>query len=232
MNIGISTVLLLISALIFTGFNTQEKQETRDVGKFDKIGLGVAADLYLKQGSTTKLTIEAKEEILEKLKTEVKNGKLSIRFDSWRFSNYSKFKIYITTPEVNGLSISGSGDIIAESNIKTDEISLKISGSGEINIESLEAHMVDAGISGSGSIYLGGPDLKNMELAISGSGNLNAVKLPTEKFNGRISGSGSCKVHVNSSLNARISGSGKIYYAGNPLIDASSSGSGRVTPLK
>jgi hypothetical protein len=205
------------------------EREKRDVGKFDRIGLGVSADLYLKQGNTTEVIIEANEEILEKLKTEVTNGKLIIKFDPWRFSNYPRFKIFITTPVINELGVSGSGDIIAESAIQTDEIVLRISGSGEITIDDLKANDLNAGISGSGNINLAGSQSLNiLDLSISGSGDFNAAKLATEDFTGRISGSGSCRVHVNSTLKASISGSGKIFYSGNPMIDASISGSGKV----
>ena len=157
------------SALSGTALNLQ-KTEKRNVESFNKVGLAVNADLYLKQGMTTEVVIEANDEILNKLRTEVKNGKLQIGFDSWRFSNHPRFKIYITMPEINGLSISGSGDIIAESAIKTDEISLKISGSGEINIDDLSANRVISGISGSGGINLDGTKQKSIELSISGSG--------------------------------------------------------------
>ena len=226
--ISMFLIFFFSTTILFGSMMGQENKEKRDVGNFEEIGLGVAADLYLKQGSTTEVIIEAKEEILKKLKTEVKNGKLYIGFDSKKSFNYPRFKIYITTPDINGLSVSGSGDIIAETAVSTDEISLKISGSGDINIDNLQAKKVLAGISGSGNIYLGGSNLDYLEIGISGSGNLKAEKLPTEDFQGRISGSGSCRINVKSTLKASISGSGRIHYSGNPLIDASISGSGKV----
>jgi hypothetical protein len=222
-------LVLLFSVSSCFSMNGKVEREKRDVGQFNRIGLAVSADLYLKQGNTSEVIIEADEEILEKLKTEVTNGKLIIKFDPRRFSNYSRFKIFITTPVINELDISGSGDIIAESAIQTDEIVLRISGSGEITIDDLKAEDLNVGISGSGSINLGGSQtLGSLDLSISGSGGLNAAKLATEDFTARISGSGSCRIHVNSSLKASISGSGKIFYSGDPLIDASISGSGKV----
>ena len=226
--IGMFLIFFLSTSIVFGGTVGQENKEKRNVEKFEEIGLGVGADLYLKQGPTTEVIIEAKEEILKKLKTEVKNGKLYIRFDSQKFFNHPRFKIYVTTPDINGLSVSGSGDILAESAINTDEISLKISGSGSINIDNLQAKKVISGISGSGNIFLGGSNLAYLEIGISGSGNLKAEKLPTVEFKGKISGSGSCRINVKSTLKVSISGSGKIYYSGNPLIDASISGSGKV----
>lgn len=219
-------ILSISSSFSMYGGGTQEK---RNVDQFSKIALAVSADLYLKQGSTTEVIIEAQEEILEKLKTEVNNGKLVIKFDTWRFSRYERFKIFITTPEISELDISGSGDIIAETSIQTDEMVLRISGSGGIRIDELTANDLNVGISGSGNINLAGSQsLGTLDLSISGSGDLDASELVTEDFTGRISGSGSCRVHVKSTLKASISGSGKIFYSGNPRIDASISGSGKV----
>ncbi len=227
----ILAVLLTVSSSF--SMNGEGEREKRDVGKFNKIGLAVSADLYLKQGNTSEVIIEADEKTLERLETEVKNGKLIIKFDSWRFSNYPRFKIFITTPEINALNVSGSGDIIAESTIETDDIAFGISGSGDINMEDLTAETAKVAISGSGNVNLAGSgSLEILELSISGSGDLDSEALAAEDFTAKISGSGSCRVLVNSTLKASISGSGKIYYSGNPVIDVSISGSGKVVSSK
>ena len=226
-------MLLIICSSYSSGMNGELKKEKRDVGAFESIGLGISADLYLKQGSISEVIIEAEEDFLEKIITEVKNGKLIIRLDDKKISKYPRAKIYITNPVISGLSVSGSGDIIAESVVKTDEIDLRISGSGDINIDDLVADKATVGISGSGNIALGGSqNLGNLDLSISGSGTLEAEKLETENFKAKISGSGSCHINVQSTLYASISGSGKIYYIGNPQIDANISGSGKIVSVK
>jgi len=226
-------LIILFSVSSCFSMNGDVKKEKRDVGTFEQIGLGISADLYLKQGTITEVIIEGPENVLEKIETEVKNGNLTIRYDTWKFSNYPRVTIYITAPVITGLSVSGSGDIIAESTIETDDISFRISGSGKINMEDLKAENATVGISGSGNVTLSGSgNLRNLELSISGSGNLYSEKLPAEDFTVRISGSGSCRVHVNSTLRASISGSGKVFYSGNPMIDASISGSGKVVSSK
>lgn len=223
------TLIVFFSASSCFSMNGDVKKEKRDVGSFEQIGLGISADLYLKQGKTTEVIIEGPENVLEKISTEVKNGNLSIRYDPLRFSNYPRVTIYITAPVIKGLRVSGSGDIIAESTIETDDIAFSISGSGKINLADLKAEHASVGISGSGNITLSGSgSLRTLELSISGSGNLDSENLAAEEFTARISGSGSCRVHVNATLKASISGSGKVFYSGNPVIDASISGSGKV----
>lgn len=224
---------LSLSTLNSYAFFQNIKKETRDVGTFESIGLGISADLYLTQGSKTELILEAEADILERIETDVKNGKLRIYFEKWRTLRYKRVKIYITTPTINGLSVSGSGDIIAQTPIETDNISFSISGSGSINIEDLVTGDVGSSISGSGTIQLGGSEsVASLDLSISGSGKLVAENLEVEEFSGRISGSGSCKVFVTSTLDVSISGSGNVYYRGNPVIDARISGSGEVITLK
>lgn len=231
--IGLFLIVCSLFSITSFGMSKVEQKEKRNVGTFNSIGLAISADLYLKQGSNREVVIEAGEDMLEKIITEVKNGKLIVRYDTRKYFKYPRVKVYITSPEINGLSISSSGDIIAETAIKANEIDLSISGSGEIHIDVLDANKATVGISGSGNIFLGGTNtLDDLELAISGSGDLEADKLKTENFNGRISGSGSCRISVSSTLYAKISGSGKIYYTGNPQIDASISGSGKVISIK
>lgn len=221
---------LLLSVAGSNSYATQGfKKEKRNVGAFESIGLAISADLYLTQGSNTEVILEAEDKIIDKIKTEVKNGTLKIYYDNWTIRNYKRVKIYVTNPTVNGLSVSGSGDIIAETKIQSEKIDFKISGSGGINIDELETNTASAGISGSGEISLTRSGrINSFEVSISGSGDLMAEGVEIEAFKARISGSGSCSVHVTSSLDASISGSGKIYYQGKPTIDARISGSGKI----
>lgn len=213
-------------ALIFTTLMAfGQGKEERDLSSFTGVSLGISGDLYLTQGSPQKVVIQA-EKNLDEIETQVRDGVLRIKTDNWT-SRIKGVKIWITMPEVEALNVSGSGDIIAETPIHADEIELKVSGSGSINIDELKGDEIGAAISGSGDLKLAG-SADEMELRISGSGSVYAERLEVDECGIKISGSGSCMIDVTGELDASISGSGRVTYYGNPQIDARVSGSGKV----
>lgn len=221
--------LLLVNPLL-------AENEDRDVPSFSEIGLRIPGKLYLKQGNTQSVKIEAKSSTLEEIITEVKDRQLTIRFKSknYVFKSFTpgKIDIYITVPEVDGLSISGSGDIIAEDEISSRILDLAVSGSGDILLEDLKADRVKSSISGSGDIIIkDGGEATDFSASVSGSGDVKAGGFEAKDVVVRIAGSGNCTITANRSLKARVAGSGNVYYNGNPSIDSSVAGSGKVTKM-
>lgn len=230
MNRRISYLAILLVAFLFTT-SLQAKEEMREVSAFSKIALRISGKVYVEQGEKQSIRVVADPETLEEIITEVKDRTLNIRYPNsniFRNWNPGKVEIYITVPEVDGFSVSGSGDIESE-HIKTRILDLAVSGSGNITIENLSAEKVDAAVSGSGNIRLNkGGVAEELRARISGSGNVDASGFEAQKVDVQTSGSGNCSVISNGSLNVRVSGSGSVYYSGNPSIDSSVSGSGKV----
>ena len=96
----------LFAIVLFTTNLYAQKKETRKVGDFSYVSMGINADVTIKQGSKTELIIEGDEEDLEEIETTVSGDKLKIRNDnnSWWGNNRSKVKIYITLKEFSGPS--------------------------------------------------------------------------------------------------------------------------------
>ena len=225
MKINILKFLFSIFLVSATLISFGQGKEERDVSSFTGVSLGISGDLYITQGSPQKVVVQA-ENNMDEIETVVKDGVLRIKTDNWN-SKIKGAKIWVTMPEVESLNVSGSGDIVAETPINADELELKVSGSGTIDISELKGDEIGAAISGSGDIKLAG-SADEMELRISGSGSVYADGLKVSEFGIKISGSGSCKIDVTGELDASISGSGRVTYYGNPQIDARVSGSGRV----
>ena len=221
MKSSLSIILILLTTAAFS-----QKKETRDVYDFSSIGLSIHAELYISQGSSYKVEIEASEDELAIIETIVKDGHLKIKTNR-NNPRFKDVKIWVTTPDINGLHMSGSGLIMAETPVSSDELELRISGSGKIKIKELTGGECEVSISGSGDVYLGGT-ARELGLSISGSGSLHAADLQVNECDVRLSGSGSCEVDATVELNVSISGSGKVTYFSNPQIDASISGSGKI----
>jgi len=223
---------LVLFALVVVISAQAQKKETRQVGSFESISLGISADLIISQGNSNSLTLEGSTDDLNKIETYVSDGKLKIKNEnnSWFGNDMNDVKIYVTVVNFTGASVSGSGNITNSNNLKGDNINLSVSGSGEIKIY-IDCKSVDAHISGSGEIALTG-NANALQLSISGSGEFNSLEMPTNTLEAHISGSGAAKVNVKDEIDAHISGSGRIRYSGNPLkIREKISGSGSVKSL-
>ena len=180
-------ILVLFQFSCMAGFS-QDRQE-RDLPGFNAVALGIHARLYLTQGSMQKVEIETTGKVMDLIETEVKNNVLHIKCDSWKSMQNTDVTIRITAPEYKGLYLSGSGDMIAEKKIQSDEIEFKVSGSGTIDLKDLQAGEVESAISGSGDINLAG-DAREMDVSISGSGGIQAESFTVGECSIRISGSG------------------------------------------
>lgn len=229
------TKLLLLAILtVFTGLSVAAETQDRDVPPFSEIALRVSGTLYLEQGDQQSVRIETDESTLEEIITEVKGRTLNIRFKTNNFIrrpfNAGKIEIYVTVPEIDAVTVSGSGSVVSSS-IKSRIIDLSVSGSGDISIDNLSAETVKAAMSGSGNIRLNKGKSHDLTASISGSGNFRASDFQADNVDTRISGSGSCTVTANSTLKARVSGSGSVAYKGSPQIDTAVSGSGKVKKL-
>ena len=226
-SLSLLPVILMLIACIQPSVAQDMKKETRRVDNFNRLSLAIAGDVHLKQGSTS-LVIEAEEDILPLIDTEVKDGLLTIKFNKRIVPRHDKITIHASMPEVRGLSVAGSGNILAEGSVESDELKLSIAGSGDISLKKLSVADLKASIAGSGDIFLGGTGRQgNLKASISGSGDM---KIPLEFENATIaiSGSGDCSVHVTGSLDTSIAGSGSVTYEGNPVVNARVSGSGSV----
>jgi hypothetical protein len=225
--------LILLGLLHINQVSAQE--QTREVPSFSEISMRISGKLYLNQGDRQSVRIVASQSTQDEIITEVKGRSLVIRFKSnnlfMRSFNPGKIEVFVTVPEINALSVSGSGDILADKEIKSRILDLAISGSGNITVEQLIAERVKAGISGSGNLLVKNGHADDLTITLSGSGNFNGAGFEVSNVDARISGSGNCNVHANESLKARVAGSGSVNYSGNPSIDTSVVGSGRIKKL-
>jgi hypothetical protein len=224
---------IITAVLLLTSVSIAQKRETRTVDTFTKISFRTSGTVYVKIGSPQKVEIEGSSEALEKVKTTVDGGKLSIgpegKWYDWNWGDDNKVVVNITVASIEALSVSGSGNMIVQSKITSNNLDLNVSGSGSLEAE-IDAADVDADVSGSGDMELKGK-CKNFTTDISGSGGVRLALTVSSEADFDLSGSG--KVEASGSaqaVKAEITGSGKIY-ASNMETDKCTvriSGSGDV----
>lgn len=202
-------------------------EENRTAPDFDQVSLSIPARVFIEQGPKEEMRLVAQENVLENIETYVRGGELMIKFDK-NVRKHEPITIYLTTPEVHSLSVSGSGDIIGENMIEAESLSVHISGSGGVELE-VETEDLRTNISGSGKCTYQG-QVDEHTIRISGSGDVNSFELQSLKAVVHVSGSGNSRLWVTDELDVRISGSGNVFYEGNPRVTSSISGSGKVIP--
>lgn len=200
--------------------------ENRETMLFSKVKSSGSFEVYVTQGEWPEVIVEAEQNILPHIETTVSGNTLLIDIEGWNtVINHRPMKIFVTTPELESVKLSGSGKIETDF-FEADKMEVFVSGSGSIYTD-VSADQVEAGVSGSGKIIVEG-DAYDSKLNISGSGNIFANNLASEYCRAYISGSGNMRVLALRSLKADISGSGNIYYKGDPEVDYHISGSGKV----
>jgi len=206
--------------------------ETRTINNFTGINTSIEGDVYVYQDSVFKVELLAQQNILDAIESSVDEGVLNIGFKPGvRIGAHDRVKVYITMPEVHGLSISGSGLVTALQSIEADDLQLKVAGSGNIALSSLTGSTISGSIDGSGNITVYDGTAAYEQLQVNGSGLLDFAGLNTPKADAAVNGSGAIKVNVQQVLNASISGSGVIYYTGNAQVNTNNAGSGKVVRM-
>lgn len=203
-----------------------EKRTTTD---YDEIKIAGFFDIELIAGKEGNITLLGEENIVPKIKTEVENGVLKI-YTEKNISLTTKKKLIITIPfeTLNAVTLAGSGDVTSKAIIKTDDFSVKLAGSGDLNLI-VDAANVDAQLSGSGDLNLSGKATK-LKANVAGSGAIAAAALIAQNAEANVSGSGAITLYCTAALKARVSGSGDVFYKGDPKTkDTKVSGSGAIS---
>ncbi|MBN4082162.1 DUF2807 domain-containing protein [bacterium AH-315-B15] len=203
------------------------KKEVRKVDAFQSISLAFSGTVEVTQSNTTSVEVEANADLLPFIETTVKDGKLSIGTKKGKcISSNDPIIVRVSTPNVSGLSVNGSGEIITKGKISTKDLSVSINGSGDIIVDKLSVENYSVSINGSGDVELSGTQAKTGDISIHGSGDVNTSNVPTSAIAVSVSGSGDVIVKPTAAMDVSIMGSGDVTYYGSPKISKSIMGSG------
>lgn len=203
--------------------------ETRTTGNFTGLESEVSANIAYAQGNEYKIELTAQQNILNVMETPVVNNKLIVRFkNNVRVKSREQITIKVTAPSISSIGVSGSGNVNVLSSLSGNDLSFRLSGSGNIILPVISCEHLEANISGSGNISIAGGTATTEDLKISGTGNIDAQNVYAKSVTTTTSGSGTMKLTVSEMLHVTISGSGCVYYWGTPVVNTNVSGSGKV----
>jgi hypothetical protein len=202
--------------------------ETRDVDSFNKINISGGYEVIINQGDKESLEIEIDENLLEYIKTEVKNNTLFISSDK-SFGKAEALRLYITVVNIKDIDVSGAIELSNKGTYIGEKLEIEVSGAGDINLD-LVLENLTMELSGASETNLKG-SATDFEIELSGASELAAEKFKTQHTVLDISGAGEATVFAKKTLEVEISGAGTVRYKGNPKIKKDISGAGSIKEL-
>jgi hypothetical protein len=206
--------------------------ETREVSGFDAIEVQYPARVIIRQGTTESLEIEADDNLLPNLKTEVQNGRLEIfyRREGGKHVNPTKTpEITIVVKDLADVDFSSAGELFIEKH-ETDSLDVSLSGAGNLELEEIDVTSLQVDMSGAGSGTASGT-ADSLDVTISGFGDFKGGDLHSQNAQVDISGAGSATVWVDQDLDVELSGAGSVSYYGTASVSRQISGVGGVNHL-
>jgi hypothetical protein len=184
--------------------------ETRDIGDFQALRVGGAANATIRVGPAPSLTITASADTLASISTEVRNGTLVVeQKDRWFWSG-DEVKLEITVPVLREVTVNGAGNVEVHE-ARGDALRLTLQGAG---------NLVARG------------EIGTLEVTINGAGNGELAGLRARAVKAVVNGAGSVTVHAVEELDAVVNGVGKLRYLGTPAkLDTRINGVGTVSQI-
>ena len=206
--------------------------ESRPIGGFDRVHVKGIGTLVISQGDEEALTIEAEDNILPLITSEVRGGELTIAFeqDGLRGPRPTQPITYsLAVKELAGIRWSGAGNARA-ARLTTARLAVAVAGVGNVRLEELTADDLQVELAGTGSCDLAGT-VSRQEVSVRGAGESRAEGLASREARVEISGAGRATVRVSDRLAVRISGAGSVSYVGSPQVQQTIAGVGNVRQL-
>jgi hypothetical protein len=193
------------SGIAGSGVRKTEKRELKSFSAMDTTG---AYEIHIACQKPASFEIEADDNILPLIKTEVRDGILFVNSDV-RYHTSKPVTLRINVPALAAVTSRGAGEITIGD---VDGDSLKL--------ESMGAASIDA----TGKA-------KSVVISSTGAGKIDADNLQAEKARIDVTGAASVEVYATEQLDVSVSGAGSVTYRGNPkVVNKHVSGIGSVNP--
>jgi predicted methyltransferase len=226
-------VLLITTSCFMDGImgikgNRNVTTETRNISSdFEKIDIQQGINLYLTQGNSTSLKVEADENIMDLLKTEVQNNQLKIYFKKNVYKAKAR-NVYLTTNEISSIEASSGSSVKTENTWQIPTLEINTSSGSSVKFH-VNADDISSTSSSGSTIRLYGKT-NNFSAEASSGSNINATKLISTYAIAKASSGANITVNVNEKLTANASSGGSVNYEGNPTeINKDTSSGGNVT---
>ena len=226
---------IILSVIVLTAFlsscyfpgsikgNGNVVEETRELDEFSKISVSRGMNVYISQGTSSKVVVKADENLLKVIDTYVDDGTLKVTALKG-IRNATSNKVYVTVTDLENIKSSSGSNIFSEDSLKTGNMEIKSSSGSNIRLSLESGELIISASSGS-NIFLNGK-AKSANIKASSGSNIKAGDLHAESCDAKVSSGANIWIKVQNGLTAKSSSGGNIFYSGepNPLQMTKSSG--------
>lgn len=249
----------ILVALVLAGCNVRTirgsgnvVEESRTVRNVSGVNLATIGELIIELGDTESFRIEAEDNLMEYLDTNVRNGSLVIGTqDRINLNATRPVTYYLTVTDLDSIKISSVGSIRAPDlaadrfsitidstgnlemgDLETEALTVNITSTGDVTMGMLKTDSLRANLSSTGSLDIAGGEAKTQDITLRSTGNYTAQDLACEEADVRLNSTGSATIWVTDSLRARLQSTGDLHYVGNPVVDATANSTGSVRQIR
>lgn len=230
-------IIAVIIALLFgsCGFNSKTidgsgnviKQDRKIAGAFTQITAEGGLDVYVIQGSTSSVVVEADDNLQAHIKTELKGSELKISTDV-NIGHADARMVTVTLPKVEAIGAHGGSTLKSKTILKAESLDLTSSSGSNMEV-SVDAKNVSLDASSGSSLKASGKADELKTDASSGS-SLHAEALAAKEVKAEASSGSTTTVNALDSLDADASSGSSINYVSTPKkLSANESSGGSVS---
>ncbi|HMB62983.1 MAG TPA: head GIN domain-containing protein [Eudoraea sp.] len=204
------------------GVIAKDRREVTE--EFTAVTASEGLDVYITQADEFEITIEADENVIDLIGTDIREGQLKIH----TIENIGRAtkKVFVSMPEITALKSSSGADLVSQNILEVEKITLDASSGADLNVE-LMADEVEASTSSGADIRLSG-EANYLDADASSGSDIKARDFTVKNCRADASSGADISVHVTESLTADASSGADISYTGEATVQKKKSVSGSV----
>ncbi|HET9753178.1 MAG TPA: head GIN domain-containing protein [Myxococcales bacterium] len=207
--------------------NGRTTRELRDLPRFDAVAVHSGIHAEVEIGPQAPVQVDADENILPLVVTEVVDGTLSIRFRrDTDVSSEQAVRVRVRAPAVHRLEATGGAELRAQAEPGGD-LEVRSSGGSEVRVRGLNANRLSVSGSGGARVQLAGA-ADTVRLRISGGTRVRAASLAARAVSVHGSGGASAEIRASDVLRGSLSGGSTVHLIGRASSRVSTSGGSSV----
>lgn len=182
-------------------------------GTYDEIEVSRGLDVYLTQGDTESIKVQADENLHDIIKTKIEGNVLKIYAEE-NISFSEVQKVMVSFKNVSRISASSGSDVFSTNTFNTESIKLETASGSDMTLD-INAKSIDCSASSGSDLKVSGSTINLIANASSGS-DIDAKGLKAQTTHVEASSGADISVHTTKELYADANSGGDIKYSGNP----------------
>ena len=226
-------LILLIIGLSTSFLSFSQNGTAFETTSFESIQISNAFTVHLTQSDQYSVTVEAPQDLMDKIHIEVEDDVLEIRMKEKTKWNWKKGQndivVHISFPSIEELSISGAVELDGTNLLKLEDFTLEASGASEIDLKvscddldidlsgasemTMDIYATNASLETSGAseiVFTGSAD--GLDIECSGASDIQAGEFKAGEVSIECSGASSIRVWADHDVSVDASGASAIYY--------------------